>query len=126
MKILTFTLSLLLASSLLAELPMLRATPYKFVQKAIGKGKPHFLEVGSESCHSCKIMGKQLYRIKQKNPAYNIEFVNVKREREAAYKLQIRMIPTQIIYDAKGDEVYRHIGLLSEKELDALFIKYNF
>ena len=126
MKILTFTLSLLLASSLLAELPMLRATPYKFVQKAIGKGKPHFLEVGSESCHSCKIMGKQLYRIKQKNPAYNIEFVNVKREREAAFKLQIRMIPTQIIYDAKGDEVYRHIGLLSEKELDALFVKYNF
>ncbi len=126
MKIITLIFTLLFTTQLLAEQPMLRATPYKYVQQAIGKGKPHFIELGSDSCHSCRIMGKQLYRIKQKNPAFNIEFINVKREREAAYEFKIRMIPTQIIYDAKGKEVYRHIGLLADKELQELFSTYNF
>ena len=126
MKIVTLIFTLLFTTQLLAEQAMLRATPYKYVQQAIGKGKPHFIELGSDSCHSCKIMGKQLYRIKQKNPAFNIEFINVKREREAAYEFKIRMIPTQIIYDVRGKEVYRHIGLLADKELKDLFRKYNF
>ena len=126
MKTITLIFTLLFASQLFAEQAMLRETPYKYVQSAIGKGKPHFIELGSDSCHSCKIMGKQLYRIKQKNPTFNIEFINVKREREAAYAFKIRMIPTQIIYDAKGKEVYRHIGLLADKELKGLFSKYNF
>ena len=40
--------------------------------------------------------------------------------------LKVRMIPTQIIYDAKGEEVYRHIGVLSSSEINDLLIKYQF
>lgn len=114
------------AFSLLAQEPMLRETPYKYVKPSIGKGKPHFLEIGSDSCQSCQIMGRTLYKVKQKNPQYNIEFINVQREREAAYELGVRMIPTQIIYDKDGKEVYRHIGLIGSRELHELFQKYNF
>ena len=114
------------AISLYADAPMLRATPYKFVEKSIGKGKPHFVEFGSDSCHSCQVMGKELYKTKQNHPEYNIEFVDVKHEREAAYKFQIRMIPTQVIFDANGKEVYRHIGLLGQEELAKLFNTYKF
>ena len=126
MKLFTLIFALIFTSQLFAESPMLRATPYKYVQSAIGKGKPHFVELGSDSCHSCQIMGRELYKVKQKNPAFNIEFINVKRERQAAYDFKIRMIPTQIIFDAKGKEVYRHIGLLGSKELHQLFKTYNF
>ena len=104
----------------------LRATPYKYVKDSIGKGKPHFLELGSDSCNSCQIMGRSLYRFKQNNPTYNIEFINVKEQREAAYEFKIRMIPTQIIFDAQGKEVYRHIGLLTDKQLQELFRTYKF
>jgi len=126
MKIITFILLLLFTSSLFGDVPMLRATPYKYVKSAIGKGKPHFVEFGSESCHSCKIMSKTLYLTKKHNPSFNIEFINVKRERRAAYEFGIRMIPTQIIFDAKGKEVYRHIGLLEKEQLSELFRKYGF
>ncbi len=35
------------------------------------------------------------------------------------------MIPTQIIYDKEGKEVYRHIGALEAHELSKLFESYK-
>ena len=110
----------------LAQEHMLKESQYKFVEQSIGKGKPYFLELGSDSCYSCKVMGSMLYKITQKYPKYNIHYVNVKKEREVAFKLKIRMIPTQIIYDKDGKEVYRHIGVLGSSELTNLFKTYHF
>lgn len=102
----------------------LKESKYKYVEQSIGKGKPYFLEVGSDSCRSCQIMSDMLYKVTQKHPEYNIHFINVKKEREAAKKLKVMMIPTQIIYDKNGKEVYRHIGVLSGNELNNLFKQY--
>lgn len=126
MKFFITLLSLLVALTALANGPTLKESEYKYVESSIGKGKPYFLELGAESCKSCQIMGEMLYRVKKENPLYNIHFINVKREREVAQKLQIRMIPTQIIYDKNGKEVYRHIGVLGTNELNELFVKYGF
>ena len=119
-------LLVLLTFNLLAAEPMLKETAYVYVKSSIGKGKPHFVEVGSESCHSCKIMGKLLYKVTKKYPGYNINFVNVKKERQAAYDLKIRMIPTQLIFDKEGNEVYRHVGVLATNDLLELFKTYKF
>jgi len=105
---------------------ILKESKYKYVEASIGKGKSYFLEVGSDSCHSCKIMGSILYRVKQVHPEYNIHFINVKKERKVAYKLKVMMIPTQIIYDKYGKEVYRHIGVLTADELAKLLEIYKF
>jgi thioredoxin 1 len=121
-----FIALLLLTLTVQAIEPMLKESEYKYVESSIGKGKPYFLELGADSCRSCQIMGNMLYRVKKENPLYNIYFINVKREREVAQKLQIRMIPMQIIYDKNGTEVYRHIGVLGTAELKELFKKYEF
>jgi len=126
MKLLMSFMLLFMSTLLSADEPMLKETTYVYVKSSIGKGKPYFVEVGSESCHSCKEMGKLLYKVKQKYPGYNIDFVNVKRERQAAYDLQIRMIPTQLVFDKTGKEVYRHVGPLSTDELMGLFTTYGF
>ena len=117
-------LILLLTANLFANEPILEATPYEEVAKAIGQGKATLLEVGSDSCHSCQIMGKLLYKEKQEHPNYGIYFVNVKEEREAAMKLKIQMIPTQILLDANGTEIDRHVGILEKEDLDAIFEEY--
>ncbi len=104
----------------------LEATSFESVKASIGQGKPYFLEVGSKSCHSCQIMDKMLFRIKQQHPQYQIHFIDVKKERYAAYELKVRMIPTQIIYDKEGNEVYRHIGALDSQTLGSLFRRYRF
>jgi len=126
LKALFILLLLTVKVAALAEEPMLRATQYAFVKASIGKGKPHFVEVGSESCHSCQIMGKLLYKVDKKYPQYNIDFVDVKHERQAAYELKIQMIPTQLIFDKKGKEVYRHVGPLGTQQLLDLFTTYQF
>ncbi len=114
------------ALSASADEPMLKETPYVYVKSSIGKGKPYFLEIGSDSCRSCIVMGKLLYKVKQKHSGYQIAYINVKKERHVAQELQVRMIPTQIIYDKSGSEVYRHIGPLGTQELLGLFTKYGF
>ncbi len=126
MKLIIAGFLVFFTSMTFAEDHMLKESPYKQVQQSIGKGKPYFLEVGSDSCRSCKIMGSMLHKITQEHPEYNIHFINVQKERDAASILNIMMIPTQIIYDKEGKEVYRHIGLLSDDELTQLFITYQF
>ncbi len=126
MKFLMSFILLVSVTLLCADEPMLKETPYVYVKVSIGKGKPYFLEVGSESCRSCKEMGKLLYKVKQKYPTYNIVFINVKKERQAAYDLKIQMIPTQLIFDENGKEVYRHVGPLTTDALLALFKSYKF
>jgi len=126
MRLFFITFLILLSLDAIANEHMLKETQYKYVEQSIGKGKPYFLELGSDSCYSCKVMGELLYKVSQKHPEYNIYFINVKKERDVALQLEIRMIPTQIIYDKNGKEVYRHIGLLREAELADLFKKYLF
>ena len=101
-----------------ASEPMLEATPFLKVLREIPKHKKTFIEVGSEHCHACRKMGRLLYRIKQEHPEYPIFFVDVSKEREAAFKMKVRMIPTQIVVDDKGEEVFRHIGFLKKKEIE--------
>lgn len=123
----TILFILLLGFSLVqAEEQMLRQTPYKIVQDTLAKGKPIFVEAGSDTCHSCQIMGKTLYKVTQKYPTYNINFINVKDERQGALEFKIQMIPTQLIFDKKGKEVYRHVGILTASQIESLFIKYGF
>ncbi len=125
MKLIISAILVFLATQVMAA-GMLKESEYKYVKQSIGKGKPYFLEVGSDTCHSCVVMGKMLYKITQKHPQFNIHFINVKKERDAAHALDIRMIPTQIIYDKNGDEVYRNIGVLSEDKLNDIFVEYGF
>ena len=116
----------LILTTLFATEKMLHETPYRIIKESMGQGKPNFIEVGSDSCHSCRIMGKMLYKTAQKHPTYNISFVNVKKERQAALALKIQMIPTQLIFDKNGKEVYRHVGVLSQNELEKLFQTHGF
>jgi thioredoxin 1 len=34
-------------------------------------------------------------------------------------KYEVRSIPTQIIYDAEGEEVFRHTGFWAKEDIDA-------
>ena len=123
-KIWAVSVILSMSNLFAGEPPMLRETPFAQVLEKMNKGQALLLEVGSDSCHSYQIMGKLLYTVKQEHPNYPIYFVNVKKEREAAFKLKIQMIPTQIVLDEKGNEVYRHVDILSPEELNSVLQQY--
>ena len=50
-----------------------------------------------------------------------IDFVDVWKHTEQADKYGIQTIPTQVIYDSSGKEVFRHIGFYPKAEIIAKF-----
>ena len=73
------------------------------------------VDLGAHKCIPCKMMAPILKRLKK---AYKgkaaIIFVDVWQDKSQAKKYGIRAIPTQIFFDKRGKEVYRHVGFMGE------------
>jgi thioredoxin 1 len=74
---------------------------------------PRMIDLGRGKCIPCKQMEPILKELRQ---AYAgravIEIVNLDEEPHAGDMYKIRLIPTQIFFDAAGNEVWRHEGFL--------------
>ncbi len=89
------------------------------VESADSRQLPRFVEVGAESCIPCKMMKPVLEELEAAHAgALEIEFADVWKNPELADKYQVRSIPTQVIYDADGNEVYRHMGFWPRDEIE--------
>lgn len=123
-----FLLAILIFFSLnaSADEQTLSETAYDLAKINIGKGKPTLLQFGAKECPSCNVMGKSLYKIKEKNENYNINYINIYSDKRVIEEFNISAIPMQIIYDKSGKEVYKNVGLIKKDELDKLFKTYKF
>jgi thioredoxin 1 len=101
------------------DTPMLAPTQFSKVKSVIGQGNAVMLEFGATSCYSCVKMGKLLYKTKAKYPNAKIYFIDIYKDMPVARSYGVRMIPTQIYLDEKGNVIDKHVGLLTPKELEA-------
>jgi len=84
--------------------------------------KPRILELGSMRCQSCLEMAKVLDALrKSQGSKLQVDFIDVFEQPEAAGKYAISLIPTQILFDAAGKEVFRHTGFFSHDDILAKF-----
>ena len=84
--------------------------------------KPRLLELGSMRCQACLEMAKVLDALRASQGArLRVDFIDVFEEPEAADRHQISLIPTQILYDAAGKEIFRHTGYFSHDDILAKF-----
>lgn len=75
------------------------------------KALPRLLDLGATKCVPCKMMVPVLDELtKEYKGKLKVEFIDVWKDRPAAQKYRVQSIPTQIFFDAKGKEVYRHVG----------------
>jgi thioredoxin 1 len=51
------------------------------------------------------------------NGKLQVDFIDVWKNPDEAKKYKIRVIPTQIFYDASGKELYRHEGFFSKEDI---------
>lgn len=80
---------------------------------------PTLLELGSHSCVPCKMMMPILDTLREVHKGkLQVEFIDVRENREAGEKYKIRSIPTQIIFDASGTELFRHEGFWSREDME--------
>lgn len=87
-----------------------------------GNGQPTLVELGMDSCASCKAMHKVLDELRDAHAGYlRVIDVNIMQQPEAAAQWKIRVVPTQILLDDQGQEFYRHVGFLSARAIRARF-----
>lgn len=84
--------------------------------------RPKLVDLGAGKCIPCKKMApileeaKKLYEGKA-----DIEFIDVWENKSAGEPYGIRMIPTQIFFDATGKEVFRHEGFFPMEDIQKQF-----
>jgi thioredoxin 1 len=79
---------------------------------------PRLVDLGANTCIPCKMMAPILAEIKEKYAGVLVvEVIDVRENRTAAAEYGIRVIPTQIFYDAEGAERFRHEGFMSKEAL---------
>jgi thioredoxin 1 len=89
-------------------------------EDATSEQLPRFVEVGADSCVPCKMMQPVLDELRSDYAGkLQIEFADIWKTPELGEKYGVRSIPTQIIYDSSGKEVFRHLGFWPKEEIDA-------
>ena len=98
MKLRTCTLGVLLAGLLSAP---------------AAQALPKLLDLGATKCIPCKMMAPVLEELKTEFAGrLEVEFIDVWKNPDAGKKYKIKLIPTQIFFDASGKERFRHEGSL--------------
>lgn len=81
-------------------------------------GRPLLVDLGATKCIPCKMMAPVLEELKKEYAgSLEVVFIDVWENNQAAKNFGIQSIPTQIFYDAKGKEHFRHEGFISKEDI---------
>lgn len=79
---------------------------------------PRLVDLGASTCIPCKEMAPILEELARTHTAYfEVVYIDVRKTPSEAREYGIRVIPTQIFYDADGRELYRHVGFYSKAQI---------
>ncbi|HQK83598.1 MAG TPA: thioredoxin domain-containing protein [Atribacter sp.] len=96
------------------ELPK-ESTPVSIINEA---GLPRFLELGADKCVPCKMMQPVLEELRREYPGkLQVDFIDVWKDPKQSQQYAISSIPTQIVFDVQGKEVFRHIGFFPKDQI---------
>ena len=105
---------LLVMSAFLFTLPVYAQDFSKIPEK----GTVTMVDLGAKKCIPCKMMAPIMAKLeKAYSGRADIVFIDVWENRNQAPRFKIRAIPTQIFFNEKGEEVWRHVGFLDEKAI---------
>lgn len=89
---------------------------------AIAQPRATLMEFGMDRCASCRAMEHQLARLREAYPeGLHVVSINLMEQRALAEEWRIRAMPTQILLDADGREIDRHLGFISADALRERF-----
>ncbi len=93
----------------------------------VDRNLPRLLDLGSHSCTPCRMMVPELAAVsEQYSGSVEVEFIDVNENPDAAQSHGIKLIPTQIIFDATGSELFRHEGYMSREDMTAKLTELGF
>jgi thioredoxin 1 len=82
------------------------------------KALPLLVDLGAGKCIPCKLMAPILEELKTTLAGkLTVQFIDVWQNPDAGKQYGIKMIPTQIFYDAQGKELFRHEGFFGKADI---------
>jgi thioredoxin 1 len=82
------------------------------------KPLPRLVDLGAGKCIPCKAMAPILEELrKEYDGVFEVIFIDVWEDPPAAEPYKINLIPTQVFFDAKGRELWRHEGFLAKADI---------
>ena len=79
---------------------------------------PRLVDLGAGKCIACKMMAPMLEELEAEYKGrLEVAFIDVWKKPDEAKKYGIKIIPTQIFYDASGKELFRHEGFFSKEDI---------
>ncbi len=96
------------------------------VDQARSSGKPSMIDFGAHGCKACDMMTPILETLSKKYAdKAQIIFVPVREQQLLASRYGIEGIPTQVFFDANGNEVFRHTGFLPQDQIEAKLAEHG-
>ena len=100
---------------------------YADVKDNIGNGKPLILSFGMSHCYSCIAMSKVFAEVLDLHQEFQIYSIDSQKDRLVSRDIyKLKEMPTQIFFNAAGEEVFRHTGAYKKAVLDIILKKYGF
>lgn len=79
---------------------------------------PKLVDLGADKCIPCKAMAPVLKELKTEYAGQmEVEFIDVWKDPKAGKAYKIKLIPTQIFFDAAGKERFRHEGFFGKEDI---------
>lgn len=83
---------------------------------------PRVVDLGATKCIPCKRMAPILEALKADYAgAVDVQFIDVWQNPAAGQPYKIRLIPTQVFFDRKGQERFRHEGFFAREDIERIF-----
>ncbi len=89
------------------------------IDKARESGKPSFVNFGSDTCVPCQQMiptreaVSEIYKGK-----VNMVYIHVDKDQFLASRYGVQSIPTLVFFDKSGMETKRHVGIMTQKQIE--------
>lgn len=100
------------------------ASPVRIPKEIAKIPLPKLLDFGANKCIPCKKMAPILQELAEEyKERVVIKVIEVYQEQQLTRANGIRLIPTQIFFDAKNQEVYRHVGFMDKERIKKIFEK---
>ena len=96
----------------------------RFPKDVVQSPLPKLLDFGRGTCIPCKKMAPILKELSEEYKGrVVIKIIEIYEDRELTEANKIRLIPTQIFFDSKNKEVFRHEGFMDKEQIKKVFDK---
>jgi len=106
------------------QLSLSQSSPDRIPKEIAKISLPKLLDFGRGVCIPCKRMAPILKELSEEYKGrVVIKIIEIYEDRELTEANKIRLIPTQIFFDSKNKEVFRHEGFMDKEQIKKVFEK---